>query len=76
MPSKGADRSWVATIRCSCGWTGEVADHPDEVSATVGARAMWILHCYDVPTPAHAGQPAAFTPPALVAVEALADTGA
>lgn len=55
MPARGPDRSWSATICCTCGWEGEVGDHPDEASALVGARAVWILHCFDVPAPAYTG---------------------
>jgi hypothetical protein len=59
LPFKGPNRSWAGTIRCSCGWEGEVADHRDESSAVVGARAMWILHCFDVTVPVHAAPVAA-----------------
>lgn len=56
-PFKGPNRTWAGTIRCSCGWDGEVADHPDEPSAVVGARALWILHCFDPTVPVHVGAP-------------------
>lgn len=68
MPYRGANRSWAATIRCSCGWEGEVEDHPEESSAVVGARAMWILHCFEVPEAALAQEPVRVRE--LVAVEA------
>lgn len=68
MPYRGANRSWAATIRCSCGWEGQVEDHPEEASAVTGARALWILHCYEVPVVAVPEVPARSRP--LAAVQA------